>query len=75
MKYYNRCNYSKVTYIRGSMVKSIRKRHVSEGVDSGCVGLFDFVMSHYAYDVRRLQEGRRWKLIDGDVMVFDDEAA
>lgn len=30
---------------------------------------------HYAYDVTRLREGRRWKLIDGDVMVFDDEAA
>lgn len=58
--YYNRCNYNKVTYIGGSKVKSVRKRYVSEGVNSDCVGLFDFVMSHYAYDVTRLQEGRRW---------------
>lgn len=44
MKYYNRCNYNKVTYIGGSKVKSVRKRkrYVSEGVNSECVGLFDF---------------------------------
>nr|DAF80102.1 MAG TPA: hypothetical protein [Bacteriophage sp.] len=45
-----------------------------ERIDSDCAGLFDFVMSHYAYDVTRLQLNRRWKLIKGE-MVFDDEAA
>lgn len=72
---YNRCNSNKYFYIGGSAVKSVRvKRHASKCGDSGCVGLFDFVMSHYAYDVTRLRLNQRWKLIEGE-MVFDDEAA
>lgn len=75
---YNRRNDNKCFYIGGSKVRGIRRvrvrRDASVCSDSGCVGLFDFVMSHYAYDVIRLQEGRRWKLIDGDVMVFDEDA-
>lgn len=64
-------------YIGGSLVRGMR-------VSRGCCGsyevadrfdgLFDFVMSHYAYDVTRLRSGQKYKLID-DVMVFDDEAA
>lgn len=75
---YKLINYDKRTYVSGSIVKGVRRvRHyATAGRDtSDCVSLFDFVMSHYAYDVTRLREGRRWKLIDGDVMVFDDEAA
>lgn len=76
---YNRRNDNNRFYIGASMVRGIRrvrtKCDVSVCSDSDCVGLFDFVMSHYAYDVARLQEGRRWKLNDSDVMVFDDEAA
>lgn len=74
MKYYNRCNYNKRVYIGGSLVKGVCRCKRVERIDSYCAGLFDFVMSHYGYDVARLREGRRWKLIDGDVMVFDDEA-
>lgn len=40
---YNRCNGCKRFYIGGSMVKGCS--------DSDCVGLFDFVMAHYADDV------------------------
>lgn len=61
---YNRHNDNKCFYIGGSMVRGIRRvrvrRDTSVCSDSDCVGLFDFVMSHYAYDVIRLQEGRRW---------------
>jgi hypothetical protein len=72
---YNRCNGNKRFYIGGSVVKSVRvKRYAAGCGDSGCVGLFDFVMSHYAYDVTRLRLNQRWKLIEGE-MVFDDEAA
>lgn len=77
---YHRCNGRKRFYIGGSMVKDTRRvdrmrvGHYETGRDSDCVGLFDFVMSHYAYDVTRLQLNQRWKLIDGE-MVFDDEAA
>lgn len=74
MKYYNRCNYNKRVYIGGSLVKSVRRCKRVERIDSYCAGLFDFVMSHYAYDVTRLRLNRRWKLIKGE-MVFDDEAA
>lgn len=74
---YNFMNYNKRTYVPGSLVKGVRcASHdaIARYDTLGYVGLFDFVMSHYAYDVTRLREGRRWKLIDGDVMVFDDEA-
>lgn len=53
---YNRCN--KCFYIGGSMVKGVRRvRRMRVGrykvgcSDSDCVGLFDFVMAHYADDV------------------------
>ena len=75
---YNFMNYNKRAYVPGSIVKGVRRvsHHATVSCDTlDCVGLFDFIMSHYAYDVTRLREGRRWKLIDGDVMVFDDEAA
>lgn len=78
---YHSCNGRKRFYICGSMVKGVRRvrrmrvGHYDTGCsDSDCVGLFDFVMSHYAYDVTRLQLNQRWKLIDGE-MVFDDEDA
>lgn len=57
MKYYNRCNYNKRVYIGGRMVKGIRREHrmrvghYETGRDSDCVGLFDFVMAHYADDI------------------------
>lgn len=75
---YNFMNYNKRTYVPGSLVKGIRRvSHDAIGrrVTLDCVDLFDFVMSHYGCDVARLREGRRWKLIDGDVMVFDDDEA
>lgn len=75
---YNFMNYNKRTYVPGSLVKGVRRASHDAIVRRDtldCVCLFDFVMSHYADDVTRLREGRRWKLIDGDVMVFDDEAA
>ena len=53
-----RCNVNKRFYIGGSMVKSVRcARRVRVGhyacgcSDSDCVGLFDFVMAHYADDI------------------------
>lgn len=58
-----------------SRVRRMRVGHYASGCsDSYCAGLFDFVMSHYAYDVTRLRLNRRWKLVKGE-MVFDDEAA
>ena len=58
MMIYNRCNGCKRFYIRGTMVKGIRRirrmrvgHYASGRSDSGCVGLFDFVMVHYAGDI------------------------
>lgn len=58
MMIYNRCNGCKRFYIGGSMVKGVRRirrmrvgHHASGVVGSGCVGLFDFVMAHYADDI------------------------
>ena len=55
MMNYNRCNGCKYFYIGGSMVKGVRRvrrmrvGHYETGrSDSDCVGLFDFVMTHYA---------------------------
>ena len=55
---YNRCNGCKRFYIGGSMVKGVhRVRRMRVGAlyktgrDVDCVGLFDFVMAHYADDV------------------------
>lgn len=52
---YHRYNGRKRFYIGGSMVKSVRRvrvGHYETGCsDSDCVGLFDFVMAHYADDV------------------------
>lgn len=52
---YNRCNGNKCFYIGASMVKGVRRmcvRHYETGCsDSDCVGLFDFVMAHYADDI------------------------
>lgn len=55
---YNRCNGCKRFYIGGSMVKGVRRiRRMRVGhyetvcSDSDCVGLFDFVMAHYADDI------------------------
>lgn len=55
---YHRCNDRKRFYIGGSMVKGVRPVHrmrvgyyKTERSDSDCVGLFDFVMAHYADDV------------------------
>lgn len=55
---YNRCNGCKRFYISGSMVKGVRRiRRMRVGYyasgcsDSDCVGLFDFVMAHYADDI------------------------
>lgn len=61
-------------YIGGSLVRSVRVNRGSYEVADRFDELFDFVMSHYAYDVTRLRSGQKYKLID-DVMVFDDEAA
>lgn len=53
-----RCNGRKRFYIGGSMVKGVRRvrrmrvGHYETGCsDFDCVGLFDFVMAHYADDV------------------------
>ena len=74
---YNFMNYNKRTYVPGSIVRGEvrRAKHYAtvERDISDCVGLFDFVMLYYAYDVTRLRLNQRWKLI-GDEMVFDDEA-
>lgn len=52
---YHRCNGCMSFYIGGSMVKGVRRmrvgRYASGCGDSDCVGLFDFVMAHYADDV------------------------
>lgn len=55
---YHSCNGRKRFYICGSMVKGVRRvrrmrvRHYETGgSDSDCVGLFDFVMAHYADDI------------------------
>ena len=55
---YNRCNGCKRFYIGGSMVKGVRRirrmrvGHYASGCsDSDYVGLFDFVMAHYADDI------------------------
>lgn len=55
---YNRRNGCKYFYIGGSMVKGARRvrrmrvgHYETERSDSDCVGLFGFVMSHYADDV------------------------
>lgn len=64
-------------YIGGSLVRGMRVARSccgSHRVADTFDGLFDFVMSNYAYDVTRLRSGQKYKLI-GDVMVFDDEAA
>ena len=56
MNYY-RCNDCKRFYIGGSIVKGIRRirrmrvGHYETGCDADCVGLFDFVMAHYADDI------------------------
>lgn len=57
MMNYNRCNGCKRFYIGGSMVKGVRRisrmrvGHYETERDSDCVGLFDFVMAHYADDI------------------------
>ena len=57
MMNYNRCNGCKCFYIGGSMVKGVcrirrmRVGHYETERDSDCVGLFDFVMAHYADDI------------------------
>lgn len=58
MMNYNRCNGCRCFYIGGSMVKGVRRicrtrvgRYASGRSDSACVGLFDFVMTHYADDI------------------------
>ena len=55
---YHGCNGCKRFYIGGSMVKGTRRvrrmrvgHYASWWSDSDCVGLFDFVMAHYADDV------------------------
>lgn len=54
---YNRYNGCKYFYIGGSMVKGVhrvrrmRVGHYKTRRDVDCVGLFDFVMAHYADDV------------------------
>lgn len=61
MMNYNRCNGCMRFYIGGSMVKGVRcaRRmrvgHYDTGRDSDCVGLFDFVMAHYADDIALMQ--------------------
>lgn len=53
---YHSCNDRKY-FIGGSMVKGVRRvhrmrvGHYATGRDADCVGLFDFVMAHYAADV------------------------
>lgn len=61
MMNYNRCNGCKYFYIGGSMVKGLRRirrmrvGHYETGRDSDCVGLFDYVMAHYADDIALMQ--------------------
>lgn len=59
---YRICNGRKRFYIGGSMVKGSRRVHrmrvghyKTGGGDFDCVGLFDFVMAHYADDVALMQ--------------------
>ena len=61
---YRRCNGCKCFYIGGSMVKGVsrvrrmRVGHYASGCGGlGCVGLFDFVMAHYADDVALMRLG------------------
>lgn len=57
MMNYNRCNGCKRFYIGGSMVRVYVVYvvcvwgHYETGCDADCVGLFDFVMAHYADDI------------------------
>lgn len=57
MMNYHRCNDCKRFYICGTLVKGTRRvhrmrvGHYETGRDVDCVGLFDFVMAHYADDV------------------------
>ena len=61
MMNYNRCNGCKRFYIGGSMVRGVRRArrmrvgHYDTVRDSDCVGLFDFVMAHYADDIALMQ--------------------
>ena len=55
---YHSCNGRKRFYIGGSMVKGVRRvrrmrvGHYETGCSAfDCVGLFDFVMAHYADDI------------------------
>ena len=55
---YHSCNGRKRFYIGGSMVKDTRRvrrmrvgHYETGGSDFDCVGLFDFVMAHYADDI------------------------
>lgn len=55
---YHSCNGRKRFYIGGSMVKDSRRvrrmrvgHYETGGSDFDCVGLFDFVMAHYADDI------------------------
>lgn len=55
---YHSCNGRKYFYIGGSVVKGVRcvrrmrvGHYETGGSDSDCVGLFDFVMAHYADDI------------------------
>lgn len=59
---YHCCNGCKRFYIGGSMVKGLRRiRRMRVGhYDTGCVGLFDFVMAHYADDIA-LMRLNLWK--------------
>ena len=58
---YHSCNGRKRFYIGGSVVKGSRRihrmrvGHYETGRDSDCVGLFDFVMAHYADDIALMQ--------------------
>lgn len=55
---YHRYNGCKSFYICGSMARGVRRmrrmrvgHYETERSDSDCVGLFDFVMAHYADDI------------------------
>lgn len=55
---YHSCNGRKRFYIGGSMVKDTRRvrrmrvgHYETGGSDFDCVGLFDYVMAHYADDI------------------------
>lgn len=57
-----RCNGCTSFYIGGSLVKGVRRarrmrvgHYETRRSDSDCVGLFDFVMAHYATDVALMQ--------------------